>query len=698
MDPLSVTASIVALVSFAGEIILNELADFQSVISILEHGVGFPADSNHTRSPELVRKYQSASLQLENQINRANEVLKRLENLAQRVSNGVPSSGSSRDFKYLAWARCRKDFGSVQTDLRNLKNEIHLTVTILTHQNISRVSLQLCAIEAGVNQLRNPGPEDNSSATPMPVITQHGEGLQDVIHNLPQMDQAGNDIVQVTTNYSFGTSFVGVLFLGYLGGPIVQRPCSDRLCSRQSRRHTRITYFFPSWFVSLAVSVLVSGPAVSVKALPMRGKDDIIFTFASGGNSHELVRLMDAGRASPLDIDPQGWGLLHWAARFGAFKTCKMLMSLGADPGIENGSLIHSQLVSGVLETWGHVGVFKQRGRVTQEYYDVFGYQDSPKLEELEFSRLHKSLFRMLRSDLNTELEFLAMAVNQPDSKGATPLLWATQLHDAGAVRLLLLAGADPKLSDVMGTTPLHYGWSLPHVDFLNILESGGNPNALDAYNETPLHHCCRNLNEIEFIKALVLHGADPNLQDLNGWAPLHWLARYDYADSIKYLLGHGALVDPHSYVGWTPLFFCVRYNSHKSLLLLLESGASTSVVSRQGDSILHYAAVFADKTTLGILARFPMGLIDSQRRSFAWPSFKEGVTARELFEHTVSSSPIEDLRGAFEQLLEVFRCQEMNDGKGVSREEAVSDWVQCSGQGTNTDIEHLNLPGSWRF
>jgi len=45
----------------------------------------------------------------------------------------------------------------------------------------------------------------------------------------------------------------------------------------------------------------------------------------------------------------------------------------------------------------------------------------------------------------------------------------------------------------------------------------------------------------IEMIEFLFKHGADPNVQDNEGWTPLHAVCQYGFTDVAKLLLKHGA-------------------------------------------------------------------------------------------------------------------------------------------------------------
>ena len=121
---------------------------------------------------------------------------------------------------------------------------------------------------------------------------------------------------------------------------------------------------------------------------------------------------------------------------------------------------------------------------------------------------------------------------------GETPLHWACSLGHLDAVRCLVAAGANAMLHErVQGMSPLHAacgGRSQPAVLALLIhrceqMQWNGNPqraNLLDAARNTPLHTCTKLApHPLKSFPILLEHGANPNLQNVQGQTVLHLLA-----------------------------------------------------------------------------------------------------------------------------------------------------------------------------
>jgi len=116
----------------------------------------------------------------------------------------------------------------------------------------------------------------------------------------------------------------------------------------------------------------------------------------------------------------------------------------------------------------------------------------------------------------------------------ATPLLMAAKGADAEMMRLLAAHGADPRLTNTLGTTPL---MAASGVEMFNPNEdSGTNEEALEA------------------VKVALGLGADVNQANKAGDTALHGAAWRAANDIIQLLVDRGARLDAKNKSGMTPL------------------------------------------------------------------------------------------------------------------------------------------------
>jgi ankyrin repeat protein len=124
---------------------------------------------------------------------------------------------------------------------------------------------------------------------------------------------------------------------------------------------------------------------------------------------------------------------------------------------------------------------------------------------------------------------------------GATPFFLAAVSADAGLMRLLAQAGADPHLPSADGSTPLI---AAAMAGCSGTCAFAGAPN---RDNEEDLR------NSLDAVKAAVEAGADVNAVNSDGQTAMH-TAAFTGADAVvQYLADHGAKVDVQDKRGETP-------------------------------------------------------------------------------------------------------------------------------------------------
>ena len=106
----------------------------------------------------------------------------------------------------------------------------------------------------------------------------------------------------------------------------------------------------------------------------------------------------------------------------------------------------------------------------------------------------------------------------------------------------------------------------------------------------------------LDCVQVLIEHGANVDLKNRMGWAPIHEAAAKDFSEIVEVLATGGANVDAHDRLGVTPLIAAIRNKSNTAALKLLEVGASAQAPDFDGKSPVMWAVVMENDTLLSAL------------------------------------------------------------------------------------------------
>lgn len=303
------------------------------------------------------------------------------------------------------------------------------------------------------------------------------------------------------------------------------------------------------------------------------------FLFAVRNRHMDAMKILLAHGAKVNEAAPDGTGPLNMAIVNAYFDVASMLLDNGADPNQADprGSALHSTIwMRRPGAPWEAAalaedpeGPPKQTGNVTalelaKKLLDK-GANPNTRVEWKE-QRFSKSLGATRNPPgINLGRHFLSF-------NGSTPFYNAARNGDAPMMRLLLQYGADPKITNAQGVTPLMVAACLDYYEgetpgpFTGVpeaerleavklaLETGGDINAKTNFGDYPMEGGAEftlKTYPTNIDKLLDLGVGDPRF---NGMTAMHGAVISNQPSIVQYLIDQGAKLDATNQLGWTPL------------------------------------------------------------------------------------------------------------------------------------------------
>jgi ankyrin repeat protein len=216
---------------------------------------------------------------------------------------------------------------------------------------------------------------------------------------------------------------------------------------------------------------------------------------------------------------------------------------------------------------------------------------------------------------------------------GFTALHVAATSGRVDAVRLLLQAGADPKLKDALdGECSIHHAVSWPHASpgerairvIELLLEAGVKVDQKARWHRTPLH-VAASVGRADVAAFLVSRGAKRDATDNHAATALHRAAERGHLDVVKLLVENGWSVNAVDDQQQNVLHYAVSFPGWNQietidrgpvLRFLLDKGADTDQRDKEGLRPKERVQASARSNYLGplerdaILAAFGLGLV----------------------------------------------------------------------------------------
>jgi ankyrin repeat protein len=187
--------------------------------------------------------------------------------------------------------------------------------------------------------------------------------------------------------------------------------------------------------------------------------------------------------------------------------------------------------------------------------------------------------------------------VNQRDSNGWTPLLYAIGNGQEEITLVLLQHGADPNTATPDGRTPLFFAVARKQVKAVQALLDR-NVNASQKFPDgwTPLLYAAQTPTETDMIEVLLAHHADPNATTPEGWTALDIALKNAWdpdnappLKAVQLLLAYRADPRKSGRPGFAPVVWAAGTgrSSKEILAQMIASGADPNAVDNEGEPIL---------------------------------------------------------------------------------------------------------------
>jgi len=238
--------------------------------------------------------------------------------------------------------------------------------------------------------------------------------------------------------------------------------------------------------------------------------------FAAQQDDVESARILISAGANPNEVRPKSgnsYTPLIIASAMGNAKVAELLLDKGADPN--------------AIDARGYTSLHLVV-RDSDYGLDLAGKDNVVKIVKSLLAHGANPNHRLkLARNVGT--------INEVSLQGATPLVLAAEVNNTEAVKVLLQAGADPRIPTDQGTTAL-------------TLSAGGGTDIQRM--RAPEERAAA----VETAKLLLAAGTDVNAAGQYGWTALHAAAYQGLTDVIELLVSKGANVNEMDAFGQTPL------------------------------------------------------------------------------------------------------------------------------------------------
>ena len=450
--------------------------------------------------------------------------------------------------------------------------------------------------------------------------------------------------------------------------------CNERSCLRSDATYVNLNYNFPRYLSSQHVSLTMDytpiyGANFKLRMPRVTDWEHLLWGYANNGNMVAIQKMFSERKASPLDVNLLGETALNYAARHP--KLYRFLVENGGDQeltdvhGYKPTELIGERLLSAEL---------------SNEDTHVIGnmLDETDFMETRRFTIIHKIVLEIVKRSLEEELEISTALIDSTDSKGRTPLAWATIRDDLPKVTVLLDYGADPNIQDDAGDSCLHFVRSVEVCSAL--LQAKADVNKVNkTFQASCLQTVCKRFDAPEVIELLHDAGGDIDHRDADAETPLLNAIFKKHTKTARRLIELGANVNAANHSSQdAAIHFAVSFDHYEILPVLLQYGVDYTAKGPTGRTFAHMTAQFSGPQTMRMLATLKFDKLDPGEKDARGKTAAEYMGERDFFPE---SEP--ETRAAFE-IFQQSLCECKPDS-----EEILSN--PC-----RVDSDGIRLPGAF--
>ena len=190
-----------------------------------------------------------------------------------------------------------------------------------------------------------------------------------------------------------------------------------------------------------------------------------------------------------------------------------------------------------------------------------------------------KELYQAIRQNDLPRLRAMvdsSATANLRDSRGVTPLMYASAAGTADAMKILIEAGSDVNAKSGLDATALLWG-AVDLAKTRMLIDAGANVNAKSKIGRTPLIVAAGRSGSADTVRLLLSKGADGKIADATGSTALVEAAHANDLETIRLLLPAKPDINAGDLIGNSALMWAAGNSNLAAVKLLLASGADVN-------------------------------------------------------------------------------------------------------------------------